>query len=132
MLTKDDNELITQVGPGTPMGNMMRQYWFPAMLASEVTADGDPVHVTGGQPIPGAGVVDFAAFAKAAGFPHTYCFDDAAVMQAQIGDALRREGPVFITLKVLPATTRGGMPRKPTKQAIRDVMAAIRPAAAVA
>ena len=43
MLSKEDNELITRVGPGTPMGNLMRQYWMPAMLASELPApDSDP------------------------------------------------------------------------------------------
>jgi phthalate 4,5-dioxygenase len=36
MLKKEDNELITRVGPGTPMGNLMREYWGPAMLASEL------------------------------------------------------------------------------------------------
>ena len=30
MLNKDDNELMTRVGPGTPMGNLIRQYWIPA------------------------------------------------------------------------------------------------------
>jgi len=46
MLTKDDNELITQVGPGTPMGNLMREYWVPAMLSSELPhPDCDPVRV---------------------------------------------------------------------------------------
>src|SRR5215470_7265647 len=42
MLSKEDNELITRVGPGTPMGSLMRQYWIPALLASEVAEpDGD-------------------------------------------------------------------------------------------
>src|ERR671939_1953987 len=46
MLRQDENELITRVGPGTPMGNFMREYWVPAMLSSEVpTADSDPVRV---------------------------------------------------------------------------------------
>ncbi|HUZ77555.1 MAG TPA: Rieske 2Fe-2S domain-containing protein [Chloroflexota bacterium] len=45
MLTKEENELICHVGPGTPMGNLMRQYWIPAMLSREVTADGDPLRV---------------------------------------------------------------------------------------
>src|SRR5215469_13899539 len=46
MLKKEDNELVTRVGPGTPMGNLMRQYWVPAMLSSEVPwADSDPVRV---------------------------------------------------------------------------------------
>lgn len=46
MLSKEDNELISQVGPGTPMGDLMRQYWVPAMLSSELPKpDSDPVRV---------------------------------------------------------------------------------------
>ena len=46
MLSKDENEFVTRVGPGTPMGTLMRQYWVPAMLSSEVpAADSDPVRV---------------------------------------------------------------------------------------
>jgi phenylpropionate dioxygenase-like ring-hydroxylating dioxygenase large terminal subunit len=46
MLSRQDNELVTRVGPGTPMGNLMRQYWVPAMLSSELPApDSDPVRV---------------------------------------------------------------------------------------
>jgi phenylpropionate dioxygenase-like ring-hydroxylating dioxygenase large terminal subunit len=46
MLSKNDNEAITRVGPGTPMGALMRQYWLPAMLSSELpSVDSDPVRV---------------------------------------------------------------------------------------
>ena len=46
MLTKEENELITQVGPDTPMGMLMRQYWIPALLSSELPgADSDPLRV---------------------------------------------------------------------------------------
>src|ERR671937_275405 len=46
MLKQEENELITRVGPGTPMGNLMREYWVPAMLSSELPApDCDPVRV---------------------------------------------------------------------------------------
>ncbi len=46
MLSKEDNDLVTRVGPGTPMGNLMRHYWVPAMLSSELPApDCDPVRV---------------------------------------------------------------------------------------
>ena len=43
MLNKEDNELLTRVGRGTPMGDLMRQYWIPALLSSELPeADGGP------------------------------------------------------------------------------------------
>src|SRR5690349_20813547 len=46
MLRQQDNELITRVGPGTPMGSLMREYWLPAMLSSELPSpDSDPVRV---------------------------------------------------------------------------------------
>jgi phthalate 4,5-dioxygenase oxygenase subunit len=40
-----ENELLTQVGPGTPMGELMRQYWFPAAVSDEVVADGAPLRL---------------------------------------------------------------------------------------
>src|SRR5437660_201330 len=46
MLSRVDNELITRVGPGTLMGNLLRQFWIPAALSSELpTADSDPLRV---------------------------------------------------------------------------------------
>src|SRR5262249_23185125 len=46
MLSREDNELITRVGPRTPMGGLMREYWVPALLSSEVPApDSHPVRV---------------------------------------------------------------------------------------
>jgi hypothetical protein len=36
MLSRAENALLTQVGPGTPLGNTMRRYWIPALLAWEV------------------------------------------------------------------------------------------------
>lgn len=46
MLTVEDNEALTHVGPGTLMGDLLRQYWVPALLSSELpVADGAPVRV---------------------------------------------------------------------------------------
>src|SRR5216683_7714474 len=46
MLTHEENELITRIGAGTPMGNTMRRYWVPALLASELPEpDCPPVRV---------------------------------------------------------------------------------------
>jgi phenylpropionate dioxygenase-like ring-hydroxylating dioxygenase large terminal subunit len=36
MLRKEQNELLTQTGPGTPMGRMFRLNWIPALLAEEL------------------------------------------------------------------------------------------------
>ena len=42
MLRKEQNELLTQTGPGTPMGAMFRSYWMPALLAEELPEPGCP------------------------------------------------------------------------------------------
>jgi phenylpropionate dioxygenase-like ring-hydroxylating dioxygenase large terminal subunit len=46
MLSKQNNELITRTGPGTPMGELLRRYWIPALMSSELPKpDGEPVKV---------------------------------------------------------------------------------------
>ncbi|MQG76364.1 MAG: Rieske 2Fe-2S domain-containing protein [SAR202 cluster bacterium] len=46
MLSTEENELICRVGPGTPMGDLMRRYWHPFLLVDELLdADGPPVRV---------------------------------------------------------------------------------------
>ena len=36
MLSKEENALLCQVGPGTPMGNLLRRYWMPFAAAAEM------------------------------------------------------------------------------------------------
>jgi phthalate 4,5-dioxygenase oxygenase subunit len=46
MLSREDNELLCRVGRGTPMGELLRQYWMPALPASELPVpDGPPKKV---------------------------------------------------------------------------------------
>ncbi|HEU0166456.1 MAG TPA: Rieske 2Fe-2S domain-containing protein [Chloroflexota bacterium] len=46
MLSTEDNELLSRVGPGTPMGALIRRYWIPACLSTELpTPDSDPLRV---------------------------------------------------------------------------------------
>jgi phthalate 4,5-dioxygenase len=46
MLTREENELICRVGPGTPMGETMRRYWLPACASSQLAEpDSDPLRV---------------------------------------------------------------------------------------
>lgn len=42
MLSASDNKVLTRVGPGSPMGDLMRRYWIPAVLSKEVDAGGKP------------------------------------------------------------------------------------------
>jgi phthalate 4,5-dioxygenase len=46
LLSQEENELLTHVGPGTLMGNLLRRYWVPACLTSEIAEpDGEPLRV---------------------------------------------------------------------------------------
>jgi phenylpropionate dioxygenase-like ring-hydroxylating dioxygenase large terminal subunit len=47
MLSQKDNELLCRTDPETPMGNLLRRYWIPFLLASELAEpDGEPVRVS--------------------------------------------------------------------------------------
>ncbi len=39
MLTTEQNAELTQVGPGTPGGELLRRYWHPVSVAQELTPD---------------------------------------------------------------------------------------------
>jgi phenylpropionate dioxygenase-like ring-hydroxylating dioxygenase large terminal subunit len=45
MTTAQESVELTRVGPGTVMGDLMRCYWIPAVLSSEVERDGPPVRL---------------------------------------------------------------------------------------
>src|SRR6266699_808349 len=46
MLNKEENELVTRVGPGTPMGEVLRRYWMPFLLQEDLPGpDCPPVRV---------------------------------------------------------------------------------------
>lgn len=46
MLSHADNEMLTRIGSGTPMGAVIRKYWIPALTSDEVPEKGgDPVRV---------------------------------------------------------------------------------------
>ena len=47
MLTREENERLTRVGRGTPMGELVRRFWLPFLLESDLhEPDGPPVRVT--------------------------------------------------------------------------------------
>ncbi|MBX6319343.1 Rieske 2Fe-2S domain-containing protein [Pigmentiphaga sp.] len=42
MLKKEQNDLLTQTGPGTPLGELFRRYWLPVLLSRELPEPGCP------------------------------------------------------------------------------------------
>ncbi len=70
MLGTEDNELLCRVGPGTPMGNLMRQYWLPAVRSDELPSpDCPPVRIK----ILGEELIAFRATSGAVGLVQNSC-----------------------------------------------------------
>ncbi len=48
MLTREQNERLTRIGPGTPCGELMRRYWHPIGASSQLKEPGTmPVRLLG-------------------------------------------------------------------------------------
>ena len=70
MLSAEDNDLICRVGRGTPMGELMRQYWVPALRSDELPApDCPPVRVR----LLGENLVAFRATSGRVGLVQNSC-----------------------------------------------------------
>jgi phenylpropionate dioxygenase-like ring-hydroxylating dioxygenase large terminal subunit len=70
VLSQEENKLITQVGPGTPMGNLFRRFWLPAMLSEELPGpDCPPVKLR----LLGEDLVAFRTTSGRVGVLDTYC-----------------------------------------------------------
>jgi phenylpropionate dioxygenase-like ring-hydroxylating dioxygenase large terminal subunit len=44
-MTEEENKLLTETGPGTPCGELMRRYWQPAALSEELKAGSPPLPI---------------------------------------------------------------------------------------
>lgn len=69
MLSAEDNELITRVGRGTPMGDLLRRYWMPFLFGADVEADGKPERVK----LLGENLLAFRDSAGAIGLIQEHC-----------------------------------------------------------
>lgn len=45
MFDREENENLTNIGPGSLMGDLVRQYWIPFFASNDLTADGQPTRV---------------------------------------------------------------------------------------
>lgn len=71
----------------------------PENLVHFVFQDG-VYFTTGGQPIPGAGKLNFAGIARGAGFRESHEFDNLEDFVSELPAIMKQKGPVFVCLKV--------------------------------
>ncbi len=69
MLTAEENEMLTRVGPGTPAGELLRRYWHPVAIAADLTPDNPTKFVR----ILGEDLVLFVTPKGEAGLLHDRC-----------------------------------------------------------
>jgi thiamine pyrophosphate-dependent acetolactate synthase large subunit-like protein len=72
--------------------------------------------ITGNQPVPGAGRLDFASMARGAGFPAVHSFDDPGAYAAALPGILVEKGPVFVAVRMEPGS-EGPISRSPGEEA---------------
>jgi phthalate 4,5-dioxygenase oxygenase subunit len=83
MLAREENELLCRVGNRTPMGQMMRRYWLPAVMSDELVADGAPKRVR----LLGEDLVAFRDSRGAVGLLDEHCpHRGASLVLARNGD----------------------------------------------
>ena len=86
MITHEENEILTRVGPGTPMGELMRRYWIPAFLSEELPGpDCPPVQTR----LLGEDLVGFRDSQGQVGLLGAYCAHRQAPLSM---DAMRSPG----------------------------------------
>ena len=67
-----------------------------------VVLENGTYEITGNQPVPGAGAVDWVGLARAAGFPVAERFSQAAAWAAALPRLLSAAGPVFAAVAMAP------------------------------
>jgi sulfopyruvate decarboxylase subunit beta len=91
-----------------------------------VVLDNGLYAVTGGQPTPGAGEVDFAAMAEAAGWRRVHRFSDAGEWAAALPSILAADGPTFAQLQVEPKPGSISLPPVPIRERLATFRAALK------
>ena len=64
--------------------------------------DNECYATTGGQPVPNSQEINYAGMAREAGYAAAYEFDDLEEFATNVGSILNEEGPVFISIKIVP------------------------------
>ena len=76
--------------------------------------------MTGGQPVPNSGAIDFQGLATSAGYARTHEFDNLEDWTTEIGRVLQEEGPVLIVMKTVPELTDWRNNPPPEGRRMRD------------
>jgi thiamine pyrophosphate-dependent acetolactate synthase large subunit-like protein len=114
-LARPDVRVVVANGDGSMLMNLGSLVTIaaeaPPNLIAIVCVNG-VYEVTGAQPVPGAGAVDFEAIARGAGFRSVHRFSGETAWRAALPDLLAAPGPTFVALEVVAEPGIGG-PKSP-------------------
>jgi thiamine pyrophosphate-dependent acetolactate synthase large subunit-like protein len=129
VLFDSEGDILMSLGQLPTIAEQAPANFYHFILDNEVYA------TTGGQPVPGAKQVDYAALARASGYPRAHNFAELDDFSRELPAILAAPGPVFVALKVLPEvenTPIGQRVRWRTRSAdkvVADLRAALTPRA---
>jgi thiamine pyrophosphate-dependent acetolactate synthase large subunit-like protein len=96
VLFDSEGDILMSLGQLATIAEQAPANFYHFILDNEVYA------TTGGQPVPGAKTVDYAAMARACGYPRAFGFSELEDFKRELPAILGAPGPVFVALKVLP------------------------------
>src|ERR1700709_734876 len=96
VLFDSEGDILMSLGQLVTIAEQAPANFYHFILDNEVYA------TTGGQPVPGAKRVAYAAIARASGYPVARNFTDLGDFSRGLPGVLASPGPAFIALKVLP------------------------------
>ena len=123
-LARPDKRVVVLDGDGGLLMNLGTLVTIAGMapenLVHFVFEDG-VYFTTGGQPVPGAGTLDLAGMARAAGIDESYEYSDLEDFVTELPELLRKSGPVFVCLKVSHGDDVPALELESTGDAMRRV-----------
>jgi phosphonopyruvate decarboxylase len=96
VLFDSEGDILMSLGQLPTIAEQAPPNFYHFVLDNEVYA------TTGGQPVPGAKHVDYAAIARASGYPRAHSFTELEDFGRELPAILAAPGPAFVALKVLP------------------------------
>jgi sulfopyruvate decarboxylase subunit beta len=115
VLFDSEGALLMNLGVLASIAGKKPKNFFHFLMDNECYA------TTGGQPVPNSSDINYSVLAKSAGYVSTYHFDDLEDFAISVGEILNEQGPVFVSLKIVPEIENLPMGLRPkTRRRSRD------------
>jgi len=127
-LAQPDRKVLVLDGDGALLMNLGSLVTIAHMAPPNFTHflfDNRVYRCTGGQPLPQAGKLSFAALARDAGYLHVYDFADVETLEKNIDTVINQAGPNFVCLRVSPALEKPSFPYVPARDVVDRFRAAL-------